>query len=164
MFLWTEHLEGLWIFYSIFKMLFLGAPKELDKIHRARQGREDAEFRELPNNHSIRNAGFEQFFVLWRTQRQVLVFQKGAKSWSKIDPGSDESTRLSPTLTLFWTVFLKPGFQSLTVERHVSNPLWSLGSLNYNPNGRTPNGRTDGTSDFDHPTDVKSASRNNILS
>ena len=29
-----------------------------------RQGREDAEFRELPNNHSIRNTGFEQFFVL----------------------------------------------------------------------------------------------------
>ena len=51
----------------------------------------------------------------------------------------------------FWIVFLKSGFQSLTVERHVSTNM-PPGEINW---------RTDGTSDFDHPTDVKSASGNN---
>ena len=67
------------------------------------------------------------------------------------------------TMATFFQKVSKPVFQNLTVERHVSTPHIRLAKLAENLEGRT-NGRTDGTPCFDCPTDVKSASRNKVVS
>ena len=57
----------------------------------------------------------------------------------------------------FFSKLPKSVFQNLTVERHVSTPHILLVKIT---KIRTSNFRTDGTSVFDLPTNVKSASRN----
>ena len=91
-------------------------------------------------------------------------FSKCAKSWSKSDSNSDESTKPSPTLNTFFQSLQNRVFKTSLLSVRCHACLCYPGKVIMISDGRTDeqtNGRTHTTSDFDSHTDVKSASRKN---
>ena len=113
-------------------------------------------------NHNTQFSRFFNFFINWRNPRQELVFSTVQERCPKVDPNQRDLPRIIH-FGHFFSTFLKSCFQNPTVLRQVTTPHMPPAKSNYFPNERT-NGRTDGTSGFDLPTDVKSASRNNVAS
>ena len=106
-------------------------------------------------NHNTQSSRFFNFLSTDAVHVRNMFFKsskKVPKSWSKLESICHWYVHFDH----FFSTSQKSGFQNLTAVRG----LWSLhmppAKSDYFPN----TGRTDGTSVFDLPTNVKSASRN----